>query len=54
MQIAVSEMFGYTVVMLAWMFSLPLQHLSPLRRRNAGPLDERERARWSAPATSPG
>lgn len=43
-QISVSQMFGYIVVMLAWMFSLSLQHLSPLRHSQRGPLDERERA----------
>lgn len=43
-QIAVSPMFGYIVVMLAWMFSLSLQHLSPLRQGQRVPLDERERA----------
>ena len=43
-QIAGGVLFGYIVVMLAWMFSLSLQHLSPLRHSQRGPLDERERA----------
>jgi len=43
-QIGVSEMFGYIVVMLAWMFSLSLQQFSPLRVPERGPLDEHEKA----------
>ena len=42
-QIAVSEMFGYVVVMVAWSMSFPLLSLSPLRQSQRG-LDERERA----------
>lgn len=42
-QIAVSDMFGYVVVMVAWSMSFPLQSLSPLRQSHRGPLDERER-----------
>ena len=41
-QIAVSDMFGYVLVMLAWTLSFPLQSLSPLRQSRRG-LDERER-----------
>lgn len=43
-QIAVSDLFGYILVMLAWTMSLPLQQLSPLRRSEHGSLDEREQA----------
>jgi len=43
-QIAVSDMFGYVLVMLAWTMSFPLQSLSPLRQSQRGPLDERERS----------
>jgi hypothetical protein len=43
-QIAVSDMFGYVIVMVAWSMSFPLQSLSPLRQSQRGPLDEREQA----------
>jgi hypothetical protein len=43
-QIAVSDMFGYIVIMIAWTTSFAVQQLSPLRQGQRGPLDERERA----------
>lgn len=42
-QIAVSDLVGYSVIMTAWLVSFPLQSLSPLRQAQ-GALDERERA----------
>ena len=43
-QAAVSEMFGYVILMFAWGLSWPLQQFSALRPSRPDLVDERERA----------
>ena len=42
-QIAVSDVYGYAIIMFAWSVSFALQYLSPLGLVQRGPLDEREK-----------
>lgn len=43
-QVAVSDMIGYLVVMIAWMAASAIQSFSPAGNARGGPLDEREAA----------